>query len=46
MRSRHTPDIAAFKQTLRYIHLSGRELAQKIAKLADLEQLRLKELTE
>jgi integrase/recombinase XerD len=36
----------SIQTTLRYVHLSGRELAQKIAKLADLEQVRLKGLTE
>jgi integrase/recombinase XerD len=36
----------SIQTTLRYIHLSGRELARKITHLADLEQRRLQQLIE
>jgi len=36
----------SIQTTLRYIHLSGRELARKIMQLADLERRRLQQLVE
>ena len=36
----------SIQTTLRYIHLSGRELARKITRLADLERTRLQQLIE
>lgn len=36
----------SIQTTLRYIHLSGREVARKITWLADLERTRLQQLTE